>query len=146
RELYSTSPDVRKFIKDQVTTRRIPVGQATTVSVEEVPDEGEPAISAFIHQSPHHSHSIIVANQIEDLRTISLELDGKLTTNAILDKGSQITAVRRDIWEKLGLPLLSNEKMIMESANLSRESVTTLYNSGCNLRQRLEDDQGKRAS
>jgi hypothetical protein len=32
RELYLTSPDVHKFIKDQITTHCIPVGQSTTVS------------------------------------------------------------------------------------------------------------------
>ncbi|KAF7763893.1 hypothetical protein Agabi119p4_8430 [Agaricus bisporus var. burnettii] len=126
RELYSTSPDVRKLIKDQITTRRIPVGQTATVTVEDVPEENDPAISSFIHQHSHRLNSIIVANQTEDLRTITLELDGKVSVNAILDEGSQITAIRRDIWEKLGLPLLSNEKMIMESANSSREATMGL--------------------
>jgi hypothetical protein len=93
QELYSTSPDVRKFIKDQVTTHCILVGQTTTVSVEEVPDEGDPAFSSFIHQHPLQPQSLIVANQIEDLHTITLELDGKVSVNTILDEQSQITAV-----------------------------------------------------
>jgi hypothetical protein len=125
RELYSTSPDVRKFIRDQVTTRRIPIGQSATVSIEEVPEDSETAVASFAQHS-HHLDSIIVASQIEDLRTIELEFNGKISVNAILDEGSQITAIRKDIWERLGLPLLSNEKMVMESANSSREPTLGL--------------------
>jgi hypothetical protein len=93
RELYSTSPDIRKFIKDQVTTRRIPMGQSTTISVEDIPEDDDPAISSFVHHRSHEHDSIVVANQIEDLRMISLELDGKVYVDAILDEGSQITAI-----------------------------------------------------
>jgi hypothetical protein len=61
-----------------------------------------------------------------------------VSVDAILDEGSQITAIQRDIWEKLGLPLLSNEKMIMESANSSKESTLGLIQDlpvciGCNI-------------
>lgn len=123
-KLYSTSPDVCKFIRDQITTWRILVGQSATVSVEEVLDDDGPAVSSLVHQ--YQLSSIVVANQIEDLRTIILELDNKVSVDAILDEGSQITAIRRDIWEKLGLPLLSNKKMIMESANSLKESTLGL--------------------
>ncbi|EKM79650.1 hypothetical protein AGABI1DRAFT_22428, partial [Agaricus bisporus var. burnettii JB137-S8] len=45
---------------------------------------------------------------------------------AILDEGSQIIGIRRDIWEKLGLPLLKEENMVMETANSSRETTLGL--------------------
>jgi hypothetical protein len=62
-----------------------------------------------------------VAKEIEELRTIPLELDGKLTVEAIFDEGSQVIGIRQDIWEKLGLPLLTNHKMNMESAHATKE-------------------------
>jgi hypothetical protein len=103
------------------TQTKIDMGKLITI-----PEESDPAVASFTHQRTHQSDSIIVATQIEDLHTIELELDGKISVNAILDEGSQITAIRKDIWEKLGLPLLSNEKMVMESANSSREATLGL--------------------
>ncbi|KAF9440879.1 hypothetical protein P691DRAFT_686063, partial [Macrolepiota fuliginosa MF-IS2] len=72
------------------------------------------------------SGSLIVTNQVEDLRTIPLELSGSIMVEAILDKGSQITAIQHNVWEKLGLPLLSNQTMVMESANASKEATLGL--------------------
>jgi hypothetical protein len=66
QELYLTSPDVRKFLKDQITTWHIPVGQSATVSVEDVPEDNDPPVSSFVYQYPYSS-SVIVTNQIEDL-------------------------------------------------------------------------------
>lgn len=128
RELYSAAPEARKYIKDQLTTRRIPMGPTAAVSaLEQYPDDGDDTPhSTFTHQTLPPPGPLVVANQVEELRTIPLELNGKLTVDAILDEGSQITAIRRDIWERLAFPLLSTQTMVMEAANSSKDSTLGL--------------------
>ncbi|KAF9440755.1 hypothetical protein P691DRAFT_686564, partial [Macrolepiota fuliginosa MF-IS2] len=46
--------------------------------------------------------------------------------NAILDEGSQVIGIQRDVWERLGLPLFSEQNMLMESANASKEMTLGL--------------------
>ncbi|KAF9439955.1 hypothetical protein P691DRAFT_784123 [Macrolepiota fuliginosa MF-IS2] len=84
------------------------------------------------------TRSLIVANQVEDLRTIPLKLGGSIMVEAILDEGLQIMAIRCDVWEKLSLPLLSNQTMVMESANASKEVTLGLLRDlpaciGCSM-------------
>lgn len=123
RELYAIAPDVRKHIKDQVTTHRIPSAPTATASTIE---NGDPLVLAH-HQHPQSStNRVVVANNIEELRTIPLELDGRYTVDAILDEGSQIIGIRRDVWEKLGLPLLKDLNMVMESANATKDTTLGL--------------------
>lgn len=118
RQFLAASPEVRRFVKEQVTTKRVPTTTAKVSSFEGVED----TISSLIH-SPQTSepNNLIVANDVEDLRTIELEVEGKIKVDAILDEGSQIISMRRDVWEKLGIPMRSDKFMVMESANSSRE-------------------------
>lgn len=58
--------------------------------------------------------------------------------DAILDEGSQITAIQRDIWERLAFPLLSTQTMVMEAANSSKDATLGLLRDlpariGCSI-------------
>ncbi|KAF9440990.1 hypothetical protein P691DRAFT_815582, partial [Macrolepiota fuliginosa MF-IS2] len=129
QEFYSTSSEARKFVKDQLTMRCIPIGQTAAMSAFEEATE-EDNVFSFLQQSPTTlPRSLIIANQVKDLWTIPLELGGSVTVEAILDEGSQITAIQRDVWERLGLPLLSNQTMVMESANSSKEATLGLLHN-----------------
>lgn len=99
RELYAISPDVRCFIKDQVTTKWVPVN-TTAVSAFKV---NEP-VEALLNHSTLPT-DIIVANPVEDLCTIQLRIEGTVDVNAILDEGSQIIGIQHNLWEKLGVPM-----------------------------------------
>lgn len=125
RELYAIAPDIRKHIKEQVTTHRIPSTQiATTSSVE---NDNPSALAHHHHQQSQSSaNRIVVANNIEELWTIPLKLDGRYVVDAILDEGSQIIGIRRDVWQKLGLPLLKDLSMVMESANATKDTTLGL--------------------
>lgn len=77
----------------------VPTGPlATTVIVEENQNDNIFPTSTFLH---HHLSSmanlIIVANHVEELCTIPLELYGKLTVDAILDESSHIIEIQWDI-------------------------------------------------
>jgi hypothetical protein len=110
RELYAITPAVRKHIKDQVMTHRILVGAPATSSLlEKTPLDDSASPSSFLHyQLSSPSNPIIIANHMEELCTIPLELDGKVSVDAILDEGSQIIGICRDIWEKVGFFFFSS--------------------------------------
>ncbi|KAF6742137.1 hypothetical protein DFP72DRAFT_831236, partial [Ephemerocybe angulata] len=56
--------------------------------------------------------------------------------DAILDDGSQIIAVSREVWERLGIPLRSDRIMTMEAANRSQNDSMGLLQ---NLKVRFGD-------
>ncbi|KAF5355070.1 hypothetical protein D9756_005756 [Leucocoprinus leucothites] len=98
RELYAIAPEVRRHIKEQITTHRVPVGPpAGATLLENAGKDADLAVSSVIqHHLSSPPYSIIVANPVEELRTIPLEIDGKVTVDAILDEGSQVIGIRRD--------------------------------------------------
>ncbi|KAF8799672.1 hypothetical protein BYT27DRAFT_7119985, partial [Phlegmacium glaucopus] len=116
RELLSVSPDVRRFIKDQVTTKRV----GTSALIETMPDE-----DVRILLNNVASDKLIVAKDVEELRAIDVIIEGR-RVEATIDDGSQILTVRQDLWEKFGVPLRSDKKLVMESANKSKENTMGL--------------------
>jgi len=54
---------------------------------------------------PERTDNIIVADHTVNLRVLDLLLNDKVQVEAIMDEGSQIVGLRKDIWEKLGLPI-----------------------------------------
>ena len=55
-------------------------------------------------------------------------LNDNVQVEAILDEGSQIVGLRKDIWEKLGVPVCSDHKMNMISANaLSNQTISLIH-------------------
>ncbi|KAF5313621.1 hypothetical protein D9611_010061 [Ephemerocybe angulata] len=141
-ELYAVAPDVRKFVKDRITTRRVPTSTmlneadttATDILAVDPAEAGE--IFNLAALSTLRDSKTIVAKPVESLRTVEIFLDGRMKVNAILDDGSQIIAVSREVWERLGIPLRSDRIMTMEAANKSRNDSMGLLQD---LRVRIGD-------
>jgi len=55
-----------------------------------------------------------------------VKLEGYIEVEAILDDGSQVISIRRDVWEKLKSPIHTNQAMTMESANGSHNRTMGL--------------------
>ncbi|KAF8813520.1 hypothetical protein BYT27DRAFT_7220427 [Phlegmacium glaucopus] len=55
-----------------------------------------------------------------------LTSDPSRRVEATIDDGSQILTVRQDLWEKFSVPLRSDKKLVMESANKSKENTMGL--------------------
>ncbi|KAJ3571154.1 hypothetical protein NP233_g3931 [Leucocoprinus birnbaumii] len=128
KELYAIAPEVRNHVRSQINPHRIPNTTSTLVSLQENNPSSDQNISeVLVNHIPHSSSPpLVVANPAESLRTIPLELDGKFTVEAILDEGSQIVALRRDLWEKLGSPVHCKDAIVMESANATTEPTLGL--------------------
>ncbi|KAF6750049.1 hypothetical protein DFP72DRAFT_1140045 [Ephemerocybe angulata] len=123
RELLGVAPDLRKAVRELVTTKKVPLEtvappKSYVATVEhDVDDVADSLVSVLLQNLKQQEAKATVANHTETLRTLELDLDGKVKVHAILDEGSQIIGLRRDIWERLGLPLRSDHTMVMESAN-----------------------------
>ncbi|KAF5323887.1 hypothetical protein D9611_008277 [Ephemerocybe angulata] len=123
RELLGVAPDLRKAVRELVTTKKVPLEtvappKSYVATVEhDVDDVADSLVSVLLQNLKQQEVKATVANHTETLRTLELDLDGKVKVHAILDEGSQIIGLRRDIWERLGLPLRSDHTMVMESAN-----------------------------
>ncbi|MFI5420871.1 MAG: retropepsin-like aspartic protease, partial [Nitrososphaerales archaeon] len=125
RELLAVAPEVRKQIKENITTKRVSNGPNGAMIVEEVVT-GIIGSETFMAGLPVRKDELIVANHTEELRAIDVELNGSFQVEGILDEGSQIIGLRKDIWEKLGLPLRSDHVMVMESANQTKDHTLGL--------------------
>src|SRR5580704_12327609 len=125
RELLAIAPDVRKQIKDQISTKRVAVN-ALGFPIKEDKQ------ASFFHSDPKVSPlpvrkgGRIVSNHTEKLRAIDVSLNGAFTVEGVLDSGSQIIGLRKDLWIKLGLPVRSDHTMTMESANSSLDETLGL--------------------
>ncbi|KAF9440054.1 hypothetical protein P691DRAFT_174155 [Macrolepiota fuliginosa MF-IS2] len=88
RELFAITPDVCCYVKEQVTTKWIPIEPTAVTTFE----EANPPFDTFLQQSLDPSN-LIIANPIENLQTIPLKLEGTVDVEAILDEGSQIIGI-----------------------------------------------------
>ena len=66
--------------------------------------------------------NLVVAKHSEELRVIDNMIQGVKVT-ATVDDGSQIISIRQDKWEKIGLPIMSDRIMVMDSANKSKNKL-----------------------
>lgn len=146
RELLAISPEVRKSFKDATTTRKVPTGShATSARIVEIDDDGEPnplpphnatckhAFAVHTGQAPTflcdmegcgQRHPYPTAARASELRAIYPVFNGTHEIESLLDSGSEVTCMRRAVWEKLGVPLSEDGRMRLETAD-THSSVST---------------------
>jgi len=88
-----------------VTARCVPV----TLSV--VQD------TLYTNITPPDTSDLVVAVDAAPLHIVEGILDSRIAAECLLDQGSSIVAMRRDVWEKLGNPLHSETVIHMESSH-----------------------------
>lgn len=121
RELLAISPDIRKVMKEQISTKQIvPHGSVTTTPAQ------VGVVNTLMAALPERTDGLVVANHSEKLRAIDVVLNGTRTVEAIMDEGSQIIGLRRDIWEDIGLPVRRDHLVTMETANSALETSVGL--------------------
>jgi hypothetical protein len=121
-EILAIAPDIRKICKELVTPKKI---TTETNAIESFHQQGTPT-----RPCDHCDEDIplIVGDDAVPLRAIYPTIDGKYSFECVVDHGSMIVGMRRDIWNKLGLGL-QNSKIRLTSANASRnDSIGRLAN------------------
>ena len=124
RELIAVAPEVCKQLKDLSTAKRIPVS-TNTVQVNELarhdPGEVDRAFGNHVHQS---DNGLIVAHHSMPLRSLEAMIVGtSQSILRVLDSGSEIVTMPKQMWEDLSLPVRSNHVMTMSNTNTSTEST-----------------------
>jgi hypothetical protein len=138
RELLAASPDVRRHVKDAVSSKKV---SANTVEVDEVDafltscfnfDDDEPEgdrdrepVSAYLDLVQYDPSRASAAASLP-LRVIFPSFGNGVEPECILDGGAQVVVMRKDIWEQLRAPIVANKAMPMESANVSTSMMLGL--------------------
>ena len=115
-ELGEVSLEFRKAMNERSKVHRVPLGSNLIES------GGEATILAAIHkQQPKASYGCW---DNLTLRAVRPTINGYGGIECVLDSGSQMVVVRKDVWEKIGGTLLPDEGIMMETAN--RATVRTV--------------------
>lgn len=118
RELLAASPDVRRHVKDIVTSRKV---AANIVEVDEVDTylatcfDSEPQ-AVYLDLYKYDSTSSLAPPSLP-LRVIYPTFAPGIAPECILDGGAQVVVMRKDVWERLRVPIVADKGMPMESAN-----------------------------
>jgi hypothetical protein len=117
RELLAMSPDVRRHMKDLVTSKKV---SANSIEIHEADTYltgcPEPDPSSVLLDLVKYDSSSAAAQSLP-LRVIFPTFAPGVQPECILDGGAQVVVMRRDIWERLRVPLVADRAMPMESAN-----------------------------
>jgi hypothetical protein len=116
RELLAVSQDVRRRIKDHTTTKKVAATSSEQICANETNE-------TFISGINDDIQDLVVAKDAAPLRSIEGVLDGKIKVDILLDSGSSIVAIRKNIWEQLGTPIRSDLVMNMESSHSTIETT-----------------------
>lgn len=117
RELLAASSDVRRHVKEAVTSRKI---SANLVEGDEIDAylagcfDADPK-EVFVDMEKYESSASAVASL--PLRVIYPTFAPGFNPECILDGGAQVVIMRKDIWERLRTPISQTHAMPMESAN-----------------------------
>ena len=112
--------------------KHIPVS-TNTVQVNELagcdPSEVDQAFGDCVHQS---DDGLIVAHHSVSLGSLEAKIVGTgWSILRVLDLGSKIVAMPKQVWEDLGLPVWSDHVMTMSNANTSTESTLSVVENLC---------------
>ncbi|KIO14599.1 hypothetical protein M404DRAFT_17478 [Pisolithus tinctorius Marx 270] len=132
KELFAVAPEFRKQFRDItmakcVTANKIEVVRSNDegVQVNELTSHGpQRTVCGYRDRIIRSDDGSIVAHHTLPLHCIEAKVPGTdITINCILDSSSEIIAMPRHIWEKIGLPLHCNHLMTMMSANMSKDTT-----------------------
>ena len=101
------------------------MGLANTVQVNELSGRDPEQVSREYGDCIlYNEDGLIVAYHNLPLRCLDAKAGtSKLTINCVLDSGSEIITMPKQVWERLGLPIHSDHTMTMSSANSSTNAT-----------------------
>ena len=111
-ELLAASPDVRRQVKELVTSKKV-----STNSVEV--DKVDTYLTSCFDQSPStvylnlHKYDLTTSSAAASLplRVIFPMFAPGVEPECILNGGAQVVVMRRDVWEQLNVPIAANLAM-----------------------------------
>lgn len=116
RDIFAVSNDIRKNVREQISAKRVPTGGPLSTQTA---TPQTMMVQTFMAALPTRTDGKIVSKHSQKLRSIDVRVDDRFTFEAVMDEGSQIIAIRKDLWESLGLAVRCDHQVTMESANSS---------------------------
>jgi hypothetical protein len=127
KELFAVSPEFRKQFHNLTTTKRVTSGSGSVnhVQVNELSGRDLDHVSReFGDRILHNEDGLIVAHHNLPLRYLDVKVTGKdVNLTYVLDSRSEVIAMPKHMWEKLGLPIRSDHTITMSSANTSTDAT-----------------------
>ena len=113
REFFAIFPEGRKYMKELLTAKKVP-----TVGVSFVEATRQKQYVLRYEESEGEiREDKLTSSEIDALRVVDPILDDTVQVEAVLDQGSEIIAMNRDLWLKLGVGLDPQKILNMQSAN-----------------------------
>ena len=124
KDLFTVAPDFWKQFCEITVTKRI-TASTNVVQVNELSGHDPDLVEhEYGDQILQNDEGLIVAHHNLLLRCIEARISGtEWSLTCVLDSGSKVVAMPKRIWQQLGLPIQSNHKMTMSSANTTTDST-----------------------
>lgn len=123
REFFAVCADGRKYMKDLLISKKLPnVEVAYTDAGFGQPSEPQYILRYEENNGVTHEEKL-TSSEIDALRVVDPIVHDTLRIEGILDQGSEIVAMNRDVWLKLGVGLDPEKILNMQSANSQSSST-----------------------
>ena len=117
REILAVSPDVRRQIKEAITSKKVSVNATEANDADAFLVDASESKSSQAYLDFVKYDSANTAAPCLPLRVIYPTFAPGVEPECILDGGAQVVVMRKDIWERLKAPIVTRRAMHMESAN-----------------------------
>ncbi|KAJ7664829.1 hypothetical protein B0H17DRAFT_951897 [Mycena rosella] len=122
-EFFAIYPEGRKFAKDLLTSKKVPVVEVAYSETSPGQPPEPQYILCYEEENDERRDEHLTSSKIDVLRVIDPLINGEHQIEAILDQGSEIIAMNRDVWLKLGVGLDPQKVLHMQSANSQSNST-----------------------
>ncbi|KAJ6478398.1 hypothetical protein C8R45DRAFT_833304 [Mycena sanguinolenta] len=112
-EMLAMYPDGRKHMKNLLMARKVPTVEATYATAE---ISSGLTLKYEVENMPTKRVRLTLSD-IDSLRIIDPIVNDRVQVEAILDQGSEITAISKEVWEQTGAVLDPRKIFAMTSAN-----------------------------
>ncbi|KAF4572765.1 hypothetical protein EYR36_007275 [Pleurotus pulmonarius] len=127
RELLAISYDARKGLRDLISSKRVSAETSfASVNMTSCYGDDDEVVEVLLSTARDPKKECVVASPTQSLRIICPIFNDQYEVECILDTGSQIIAMRRDVFDSLGLMIDIDKFITMESANLSSNQTIGL--------------------
>ncbi|KAF4596575.1 hypothetical protein EYR38_007962 [Pleurotus pulmonarius] len=127
RELLAISYDARKGLRDLISSKRVSAETSfASVNMTSCYGDDDEVVEVLLSTARDPKKECVVASPTQSLRIIRPIFNDQYEVECILDTGSQIIAMRRDVFDSLGLMIDIDKFITMESANLSSNQTIGL--------------------
>jgi hypothetical protein len=116
KELCALVPEIRKWYRDNTATKRIPTVVTGTFA------EWEALIMNY-HGIGKTRSMLLTTSLIDSLCVLDFFVNDARSVTCMLNQGSEIMAMNRDIWQDLGVALSLDKILTMELADSGRSTT-----------------------